>query len=86
MAKRAALTSLALSALTWLGVLINYIAVATWPRDAAILVVAFCATVSGLVTVFGRRRSMLSWSSLAVSLVFPIWLWHILSGLSGDAF
>jgi hypothetical protein len=85
-AKAPAVVSLALSGLAWLGVLSNYVWAATWPRDLAILVLACGAAGAGLLAVARRARRALDWAALAVSVAFPVWLWQVLSGLSGDAF
>jgi len=59
-----------------------------YPRRAlAATSFAFSAlTWLGALAVIHRLRSALAWSALAVSLVFPVWLWHELSALPGDAF
>ena len=79
--------SLALSALAWLGVLVigRYVG-ATWHRDLAVLLIAFSALICGVVAVIHRRRSWAAWAAVAVSTIFPIWLWELLSYLGPDAF
>ena len=81
-----AATSFAFSALTWLGVLVTYVWIATWPGDLLVLLLALAAIVYGALGVIQRVRSALAWSALAVSLVFPVWLWQELSALPSDAF
>jgi hypothetical protein len=81
-----AATSFVFSALTWLGVLVTYLWIATWPGDLLVLLLALTTIVCGALAVIRRARSALGWSALAVSLVFPVWLWQQLSALPGDAF
>jgi hypothetical protein len=81
-----AATSFAFGALTWLGVLVTYLWFATWPGDLLILLLALTAIVNGALAVIRRARSALAWSALAVSLIFPVWLWEQLSALPSDAF
>jgi hypothetical protein len=76
-----ALTSVAFSALTWLGVLSNYVWTATWPRDLAILVVACVAIACAIFAVIRGARSLLAWLAFAVCLIFPVWLWQVIVGL-----
>jgi hypothetical protein len=81
-----AITSLFFSALTWLGVLVAYVWLATWPGDLLVLLLGLAAVVYGLLAVIQRVRSPLAWTAFAVSLIFPIWLWKVLSSLPSDAF
>jgi hypothetical protein len=79
--------SLALSALAWLGVLILSVGTTvTWNRDLVVLLLALIALICGVVAVIYRRRSWAAWAAFAVSVIFPIWLWQLLSNLGGDAF
>jgi hypothetical protein len=79
--------SLALSALAWLGVLILSVGTTvTWNRDLVVLLLALMALICGVVAVIYRRRSRAAWAAFAVSVIFPIWLWQLLSNLGGDAF
>lgn len=86
MARQLPVISLALSALAWLGVLVIPYVGATWHRDLAVLLTAFIALIGGVAGVIYRRRSWTAWAAVAVSAIFPIWLWEVLSHLGGDAF
>ena len=56
------------------------------PGDLLVLLLALAAIVYGSLAVIRRVRSPLAWAALAVSLVFPVWLWQQLSVLPSDAF
>jgi hypothetical protein len=56
------------------------------PGSHLVLLLALAAIVCGALAVIRRVRSVLTWSALTVSLVFPVWLWEELSALPGDAF
>jgi hypothetical protein len=86
---RAAIGSFACSALTWLGVLLNYTwtpAVLVWTIDLIALGFAVAALVVAGASLVADRRSALAWLALATSLVFPIWLGLLLHSLPSDAF
>jgi hypothetical protein len=85
-ARVSAIASLFFSALTWHGVLAAYVWIATWPGDLLVLLLALAAIVYGVLAVVHRVRSPLAWSAFVVSLIFPVWLWQVLSSLPSDAF
>jgi hypothetical protein len=81
-----AATSILFSGLTWLSVLVVYAWSATVTTDALMLLLALAAFVLAVLAVVTRPRSLFAWIALAVGLIFPIWLWKVLSELPSDAF
>jgi hypothetical protein len=81
--------SLGISALAWLCVLILYtwhLGQLIWPLDLTAVASATTAIVIALCAVACNRRHRYAWLALAVSLIFPIWLWVQVQNLPSDAF
>ena len=86
MQKALAVTSIACSALTWLGVLVMYTWTSTESEITFVLLLAAGAFISAIIAVVIRIASPLAWVAMAASLVFPIAVWEWLQGLHGDVF